>query len=196
VILIRRPCLVFDVDLIGAGGILVFIAAIGWLLIDPRLGNAQTIHDIHRELALSEPQRRDLVQELQATYEDIASLRKAVAAHEGQAPHSNAVPQFISEVMAVAAADRIKILTISPGQIQTQPEYLYCDILVDAEGGSVDFIAFLTALAARNPHQSLHSFSLTRAPGPGPGPCRLNCTLRLYMLPDAGQKPAAGEKPA
>jgi Tfp pilus assembly protein PilO len=184
-IIMRRPMLVFDVDAVGLAGAILVGGLAAWVAAEPFVQHALAIRQTQAELQLAEPARRRLMQQLQGTHDDVQRLRQAVEALQAQTPQNDAVAGFVQQIARTAASHRLELLNVTPGPIQTEGQRLACDIVVDGRGHSLDFVAFLDDLARRNPYHALHAFSITRAVTPDDAACRLQWTLRLYML--AGQ---------
>ncbi|MBW7905752.1 MAG: type 4a pilus biogenesis protein PilO [Phycisphaerae bacterium] len=182
-ILMRRPLLVFDVDAVGLAGALLLGGLAAWVAAEPLVHHAPAMRQAQAELQRAEPTRRRLAQQLQDTHEDVERLRRAVEALEAETPKADAVAGFVQQIARTAAAHRLELLNVTPGPIQAEGQRrLACDIVVDGRGHSLDFVAFLDDLARTNPYHALHAFSISRAVTPDSAACRLQWTLRLYML--------------
>lgn len=191
-ILLRKPFTLFDVDVLGLLGLLGLGAVAGWLVV--QTAAVQTgLRELQARLRNAEPQRRQQLQKLESLQQELDALRAEVAARQAEAPGADAVAGFVGQIAHLAADTGLDLQNVTPGPIAEENGRLHCDVQVVGRGGSLDFVRFLFQLAARNPYQTLRTFTINRPAGPEPPICQITWTLRLYMV--APPKPLAGEPP-
>jgi Tfp pilus assembly protein PilO len=193
-IVCRKPCTLYDFDLLGATGLVVIALATWWAVVAPW---RQMWSEYSRLAAVRDSTERALQKEVAALdrfEQGLAQLEDAVASEADDVPRSAAYAQLLKRMTDAALDARLDLLDVSPQPIVARGPYLVSDVKLGGRGRSQDFIRFLDRLAQENPYQALQACSLTRAAQPdaqGTPLCELSWTVRLYLLP-GGPRDAVG----
>lgn len=194
-IVCRKPCTLYDFDLLGLAGLVVVGLAAWWAVVAPwrqmwsryaELVDAQE----HTERAL-----RQEVAALDGFEQGLAQLEDAVVSEADDVPRSSAYAQLLRRMTDAALDARLELLNVSPQPLVTRGAYVVSDVRLGGRGRSQDFLRFLDRLAQENPCQSLQMCSLTRsgqADTQGSALCELTWTVRLYLLPGEPSESAGG----
>jgi Tfp pilus assembly protein PilO len=186
-ILARRPLRLFDVDAIGAA-LLVALGAAGYVgLIEPMRSEWARLEGMRTALHTVRQGESQLAGQLGHLEKDVMRLRAAVGEHAARVPRSDALPQFLSQLVSLAESARLTLQRVTPQAARSEGQYVVGDVTVAASGTSLDFIRFLDSLSADVPYQSITRLSMTGPPAPGDARCAISWTLRLHMLPDESQ---------
>jgi Tfp pilus assembly protein PilO len=195
VIVCRKPCTLYDFDVLGAAGLVVVGLAAWWAVVAPW---RQLYSEYRRLLEARDNTERVLQQEVAALdrfEQGLAQLEDAVASEADDVPRSAAYAQLLKRMTDAALDAQLELLNVSPQPVVARGPYLVSDVKLGGRGRSQDFIRFLDRLAQENPYQSLQMCSLTRATQPGtPGAplCDLSWTVRLYLLPGGPSEAVGG----
>ncbi len=195
-IVCRKPCTLYDFDLLGVAGVVVIALAAWWAVMVPW---RHMYSDYQRLVVARDNTEQALQQEVAALdrfEQGLAQLEDAVASETDDVPRSTAHAQLLQHMTDAALGAHLELLNVSPQPAVVRGPYLVSDVKLGGRGRSQDFIRFLDRLAQENPYQTLQTCSLTRAAQPGPPQaalCELSWTVRLYLLPDrAGAAPGGG----
>jgi len=193
VIVARKPCTLYDFDLLGIAGLVVVGLATWWAVLAPW---RQMWAEYRRLAAARDSTERALQQDVVALdrfEQGLGQLQDAVASEADEVPRSNAYAQLLKRMTDAALDTQLEVLNVSPQPIIQRGPYLVSDVKLGGRGRSQDFVRFLDRLAQENPYQALQTCSLTRNAQSGAplGPhCDLNCTVRFYLLPGEAGAPA------
>jgi Tfp pilus assembly protein PilO len=191
VIVCKKPCTLYDADLLGGAGLLVLALAAWFVVLAPW---QRMWHDYRRLVAArsaAESQLRDQVQDVERFEQGLAQLEEVVASEAAKAPRVDALSRLLQGVTDAALSSQLELLSVSPQPTVASGAYLVSDVRLGGRGSSRDFVRFLDRLARENPHQSLEACSITRSPQSADARCDLTWSLRLYLLP-AEAPPAKG----
>lgn len=185
-IVCRRPLLIFDVDLYGAGS----LATIGLLA---SLGLGIPLRHVWTQYAsatenvtLAESHRQRAALELSRLQEEVGRLRSAVERRAQAVPGSEGQSDFSSGIARLAHEAGLELAEVAPQRARREGDYVVADVHLKAHGSGLAFLRFFDAASQRHPNHTVERLLVTRAETPdGNAPCTLACTLRLYMTPDA-----------
>jgi hypothetical protein len=189
-IICKRPCTLYDVDVAGLGGLVLLAALAYFVIVVPMRAHWSTYRDLSAQHRSAEAVAQQTGNRVRQAGADIARLGDGVAALAERAPEPGSLPQFLSRATDLAEQAQLEVFQVLPHATRAVDEYLIADIEMSGCGRSLDFIGFLDALARENPYQSLQQFSITQPDGPDDGLCDLSWTIRLYMLPS---EPSGGD---
>lgn len=190
-IVCRRPCTLYDVDLIGLAA-LAAIGAAAWFFVVAPWGDTWTRYRelAARRTAVETQLQRDL-DDLQRFEADLARIQRAGADQAGRAPTAASVSQLLRQVTDLAQVAGLELLSVAPQAMQRDGPYLVHEIQLAGRGRSRDFFLYLDRLAREIPYQSLQNCSISRAATSAEPICDLAWSIRLYLLPEA-PAPATG----
>lgn len=193
-ILCRRPLLIFDVDLLAAGGVAALVVAT-WLLV---IGPWQRVWQDYRAVAarygaLGTQLKEDLGR-LQQRRAHLDRIEQVVAAQVGAVPRATSLSQLLQEMTALAAATQLELLSVTPQPVVREGSYLVSQIQVSGRGRSRDFVNFLDRFAEQNPYQTLENCTLSRRADATEPQCELTWSLRLYLAPSESHAAAPGDR--
>jgi hypothetical protein len=184
-IVCKKPCTLYDVDVLGAAGVLVLTLAAWWLVVAPWQHMWRDYQALSAARVVATTQLCDDVKELERFEQGLTQLDELVTADFGDIPRSDSVSQLLRKITALAEGEKLELLNVTPQPATPSGAYLVSDIKVGARGHSRDFIRFLDRLARENPYQSLLTCSINRAAQTAPGICEFDWTVRAYLLPPA-----------
>jgi len=190
-IVCRRPCTLYDVDLIGLAAVAA-IGAAAWVFVAAPWGDTWTRYRelVARRTAVETQLQRDL-DDLQRFETDLARIQRAGADQASRAPTAASVSQLLRQVTDLARVARLELLSVAPQAMQRDGPYLVHEIQLAGRGRSRDFFLYLDRLAREIPYQSLQNCSISRAATSAEPTCDLAWSIRLYLLPEA-PAPATG----
>lgn len=192
-IVCKKPCTLFDVDLLGLGVLAALGLAAWWLVVAPW-------RQMWSDYAILAAQRASAEAALQADsqaweryQQGLTDLERTVAGQLEAAPRVATLAQQLRRMTELAEAADLEVTSVVPQPAEEQGAYLVSDIAVSGRGRAHDFIRFLDRLAQENPHQSLEACAVRRNLGDG-DLCDLAWTIRMYLLPDQ-DRPQPGAAP-
>lgn len=187
-IVCRKPYTLYDVDLLGAAGVLALGLAAWWFVVAPWQQMWHDYQALSAARTAATGRLRDDVKELERFEQGLAQLDGLVTADFGDIPRSDSISQLLRKMTDLAKGEQLELLDVTPQPATASGAYWVSDIKVGARGHSRDFMRFLDHLARENPYQSLQTCSISRATQGPPGLCELAWTVRVYLLPPANSK--------
>ena len=187
-IVCKKPCTLYDADLLGAAGVLALGLAAWWLVVAPWQQMWHDYQALSTARAAVSAKLRDDVKELERFEQGLTQLDGLVTADFGDIPRSDSISQLLRKITDLAEGEKLELLNVTPQPATASGAYFVSDIKVGARGHSRDFIRFLDRLARENPYQSLQTCSISRAAQGPPGVCEFAWTVRAYLLPPANGK--------
>ena len=196
----RKPCTIYDVDVIGVAALVVTGLAAWFGVIVPASANATEYQALSARIAAAETKLEHAGEQLRNVNARITALQNGVADRTRDAPKSGALTPFVQCAASLAEECELQVAQVLPQPVRHADGYLIGDVWFSGRGTSLNFARFLDQLARVNPYHGVEGFSIKRSGGEPDDPeCALSWTLRLYMLEDApGETPRlrqAGEKP-
>ncbi len=182
-IICRKPITLYDVDVLGAVGVVVLSVAIWWLVVVPW---QQTLRRHGETVAQRTAAQARLQADLAASEqfaEEMAQVERAVATQTALVPRSDSLSRLLSELTELAKESRLELLSVAPQPAISEGAYLVSDIQVSGRGQARDFVQFLDQMASNNPYQTLRGCSISRPANNPQATCDLTWTVRLYLLP-------------
>lgn len=193
-IVCRRPCKLYDVDVVGLAVLLV-VASAAWLgVIRPARAKAAEHRDLAAKIVSAGAAADKTGERLRKVNRQMKLLQSGVAGHIDSAPKPGALAPFLQRVASLAARCELEIIQVVPQPVQVADGYLACAVSFSGRGRSLDFARLIHELSRGNPYFSLQDFSIKSVPNAAGGECELSWTLRLHMLGDGAQQlsPAGG----
>lgn len=193
----RKPCTLYDVDVIGIVLLAVIALAVYLGVIVPAGANASGYRDLSAKIAAANAAADQTGDRLRRVNQEIEMLQSGVAGHMHVAPKPGALTPFLQRVASLAIGCDLRIMQVLPQPVREADGYLTCDVSFSGQGRGLDFARLIHELSGDNPYFSLQGFSVKRPPNAAPPECELSWTLRLYMLEDdTRQPPPAGVRDA
>lgn len=190
-IVCRRPCTIYDVDVIGVAVLVVIALAACFGVIVPASANATEYGALSARTAAAHAKTEQTSERLGALNAEIEMLRSGVADRTRAAPKPNAPTPFLQRVASLARDYDLEISQVLPQPVQEADGYLTTEVRFLGRGTYLNFIRLLDQLARDNPYHTLQDFSIRSAADQGDPRCALSWTLRLYMLEDRRLEDAA-----
>jgi Tfp pilus assembly protein PilO len=198
-IVTRRPCTIYDVDVVGSA-VLAVLGLAAWLLVAaPWQRTWRTYRELRTQQTVAEQRLQNDVVDGERYQRELADLEQLAHTQASQVPCLNSLPQLLSKMTAIAKDAHVELLNVAPQPALTDGAYLVSDIRIVGRGTSHDFLYFLDRLAQDNPYQSLRTCSIARSVAAPEPTCELNWAVRLYMFPLAdppASTSTAGSAPA
>lgn len=182
-IIARKPWVLYDVDLLGAGTVIALALAACWLTVMPWQRTWARSRELATQHATLQAGLRDDVAELERFEQQLKQLEGVVNTQAAEVPRADSVSDLLRRITDLAKDAELELINVAPRPATVEGAYLVSDIEVTARGRSHDFIRFLDQLAMGNPYQALRSCSITRPASSGRPTCELVWTIRLYVLP-------------
>lgn len=192
-IVCKKPCTLYDVDLAGLSALTVLGLLTYFAVVVPIQTHWDTYRDLSARQNFSETVLRQTGSQLRKVEADTARLQATIATLARQVPQPGWLPQFLSRATVLAEGTQLEVFQVIPHAMQAVDECLVADVEMSGRGHSLDFIRFLDALGRENPYQSLRQFSITRREESDDGLCDLSWTIRLRMLPAASPGQTEGQ---
>lgn len=182
-IVLKRPVIIFDVDLIGVACVACLVL-LGYVAVGQHIW-ADRNELIRRQalVAAASTNRDRAVAGLTRVQKEIAQLRQAVDSRAQSAPGPEARAAFLARIAELAIASEIELINVSPQPIVQEDGYLVSDVTLTGRGRSTNFILLLHRVARENPFHTIRQLSLAAGPAEQPEECTISWTHRLYMLP-------------
>jgi hypothetical protein len=179
----RRPWTLYDVDLLGAGGMLALALLAWWLVAAPW----QAMWRDYRALAAARTAAQTRLQqaglELRGYEERLAELAQTVTTQTRAVPAADELSRQLRRMTDTAGATQLAVLSVTPQPAALDGAYWVSDVQFGGRGQSQDFIRFLDRLAQENPYQALRTCSITHNGAADQPLCDLNWTVRMYLVP-------------
>ncbi len=193
-IVCRRPLALYDVDLLGAAGLLLLGAAGWWAVFAPWQRTWHECRTLGAERRAAEIRLQQELTELERFEKGRAWLASKVAAQAERVPGPAALPTLLQQMTELAHDAHLELVSVKPQTAAREGAYLVSDVQFAGRGQSRDFIRFLDRLAQQNPYQCVRTCAVRRpAQTAEPHPCELDWSVRLFLLPagSAEQRSAA-----
>lgn len=184
-IVCKRPCTLYDVDLMGLAGLAGLAVAAWFLVIAPWQRLWSEYRAVSEARIAAEAGLQADIRELRAFEQGLAQIEATTTGQVDDVPRAAELATLLRQMTDIAAAERLALLNVAPQPLAREGEYLVTDIEVTARGTSHDFLRFLDRFAQANPHQSLQACTIERHPEQPDPTCQLSWMVRLYLLPAA-----------
>lgn len=192
-IVCRKPCTIYDVDVIGIAALVVIALAACFGVIVPASANATEYRALSATIAAVKANAEQTNRQLRKVNGEIGLLRSGVAERTRAAPKPGALTPFLQRVASLAEECDLQIEQVLPQPVRQAGNYLVGEVHFSGRGTALNFAWLLEQLGRENRYHALQEFSITQANDPSDGRCNLSWTLRLYML--GGESEQAGETP-
>ena len=191
-IICHRPWKIYDVDAVGAAGVLVFVLAAIWLVLGPWQRTWNSYRRLADERMAVGAKLRDDGAKREQGDQGTKDREQTGGDQLARAPNADSYSRLLSRITDVAKECQLELLSVAPQPATASGAYLVSDVQIGGRGRSRDFILFLDRLAQENPYQSLWACSLSRVPTATEPLCDLAWTIRMYLLPAANDGRAGG----
>jgi hypothetical protein len=193
-IVARKPCTLYDVDVIGVTILTVIALAACFGVILPTGSNASAYRDVSARIVSANAVGDETGERLRNVMREIKMLQAGVAEHLDAAPKPGALTPFLQRVASLAVQCELRLAQVLPQPMKQADGYLTCDVSFSGQGRCLAFARLLDELSADNPYFSLQDFSIKASRNAAQPVCELSWTLRLYMLEDEAPpvQPAGG----
>lgn len=181
-IVCRRPCTIYDVDVIGVVSLLM-IGAAAWVgVIGPADANASERRGVTAMIAAANVKSEETNSRLRGLNTEIKTLFAGVAQHAELAPRAGALTPLLHRVATLADQNDLQITQVLPQATQEVDGYLQADVWMSARGFALDFLRLLDQLSRESPYCALRDFSIKHVGNSADQRCQLSWTIRLHML--------------
>ncbi len=193
-IVCRKPCTLYDVDVIGLVVLLAIVLAACVGVILPAGAKASQHRELSAKIVSASAAADQTGERLRKVNREMKLLQSGVAGHMDSAPKPGALTPFLQRVASLAARCGLEIMQMLPQPVQQADGYRACVVSFSGRGRSRGFARLIHELSWDNPYFSLQSFSIKSSRHTTGSECELSWTLRLYMLEDEPQRlsPAGG----
>jgi hypothetical protein len=181
-IVCRKPCTVYDVDVIGVVALLIIGAAACVGVIAPANANASERRDVTAMIATANVKSEETNSRLRSLNTEIKTLFAGVTQHAELAPRPGALTPLLHRVATLADEYDLQITQVLPQATHEVDGYLQADVWLSARGFSPDFLRLLDRLSRESPYCALRDFSIKRIGNSADQRCQLSWTIRLHML--------------
>lgn len=189
-----KPCVVYDVDVIGFAAIAAIGLAACYGVVLPATAGASQYGVLTAQIASAKARTQETNDRLCEANTAIATLEKGVAERTRAAPKPGALTAFMRRVASLAQEFGLQIEQVVPQPAQRAAGYRFAGVHYVARGTSLDFARFLDQLARETPYFVLREFSLRATESGTASGCRIDWTLRLYMLDDEPAERLEGQE--
>ncbi len=183
-IVCRRPCTLYDVDVIALVALAAMALAAYFGVILPGGATTAQYRDLSAGIAGANAAADQTAERLHAVNQEVEVLQSGVLNRARAAPKPGALTAFLQRVANLAIRYDLRIVQVLPQPARQVGGYLLSDVCFSGRGRSLALARLLDQLACENPHFSLQSFSIKGSPDPADPECELSWTLRLHMLQD------------
>ncbi len=190
-IIARRPCLIFDVDLIGLAALLGLAAMAWFVAIRPQQQDARKLAQLALQLdqaRLTLQQKRDQLRAVQDQTERLAGL---LARGKRTEPPARSMAEHVSLVLAAAGRCGLDVIDFTPTDPSGDDP---AGLTLRCRGTSRAFLEFLRTCARREPRHRIERFAIRVR---GDGVCELECVMR-FIKPTQPPEPSSdrsGDQP-
>jgi Tfp pilus assembly protein PilO len=191
----RKPCTLYDVDVIGIVVLVVIALAACFGVVVPAGANASEYRELSAKIAAANAAADQTGSRLRRVSQEIEVLQRGVAGHMHAAPKPSALTPFLQRVASLAIPCNLRIIQVLPQPVQQAEACLTCDVSFSAQGRSLGFARLIHELSRDNPYFSLQDFSIKTSPNAAQPTYELSWTLRLYMLEDEARQPDPAHGP-
>jgi hypothetical protein len=193
-IVCRKPCTLYDVDVIGLAVLLVIVLAAWFGVILPAGAKAAEHRELSAKIVSAAAAADQTGEHLRRVSREMELLQIGVAGHMDTAPKPGALTPFLDRVASLATRCGLEIMQVLPRPVRPADGYLACVVSFTGRGRGLDLARLIHELSLDNPYFALQSFSIKSSPHSSGGECELSWALRLYMLEDGAQplSPAGG----
>jgi hypothetical protein len=191
-IICKKPCTIYDVDVIGIA-LLVVIAIAAWFgVVVPATADATESRTLSARTAEAIKKTEGTDTRLGSVRAQIRSLQNGVDAQIRSAPHPGSLTTFLQRVASIAEECGIEIVRMLPRPTQRTDGHLVGELQLSGRGLSLNFVRLLDRMARELPYHSLQDFTIKQPTAATDPRCTLEWTLRLHMLDD-GSHGSVGE---
>jgi hypothetical protein len=189
-IVCRRPCTVYDVDVIGVAVLVVLALTACFGVIMPASANATQWRALSARIAAVKAVTEQTNGRLRKVNAEISALQTGVAERTRAAPKPGALTSFLQRVAQLAEECGLQITQVLPQPAQQANGCLASDVWFSGRGTGLSFARLLDELVRENPYHALQDFRISHSGDPDDPRCTVSWTLRLYILEDEALEPA------
>jgi hypothetical protein len=184
-IVCRKPCTVYDVDVIGMAVLVVLSLAACFCVVIPAGKNGDEYRVLSTEVSSTRNAIAQANGRLRQVNAEISLLEKAVSERTRAAAKPGELTPFLHQVVSLAEACDLEVAQVLPEPVRRSGGCLVGEARFSGRGNVVDFLRLLDQLGQKTPTFALKAFSIKGAGKPDDSRCILSWTMRLYMLDDA-----------
>lgn len=183
-IVLRRPWVLYDVDVVGAAVAALLIALGCWQIPARWSALARQYRSLSDACRLSETRLAAEAPALAEAQHDIEEFAAAVALRDASFPRTAALGSIVNDLTGDVRRAGLELISVSPQPPKQVGIYDQCEIPFSARGSAVDFARFLDEVGQRFACAELTACAITRASKSGDATCSINWALRLTLLSD------------
>ncbi len=184
-IVLRRPLMIFDVDVIGVAVLLALFATAYVVCIRPQQQDLRRLAQVRVELAQARRALQHQRDQLRAVQDQTRRLAVALGRHQPPETPPRTLAEHVTRVLTAAGACGLEVEDFSP----TPSGSSGGGLTLRGTGASEDLLRFLRACAQREPYHAVEELDIR---GASDGRCQFRCTLRFF---DPPQPAARDDKP-
>ena len=181
-IVCRKPCVIYDVDVIAITALAAIGLAACFGVVIPATADASQYQELTARITAAKARTDAVNDHVQEVANTIGVLERGVDDRTRAAPKPGALTEFLRRVANLAQLSGLQIVQVVPQPTQRADGYRFATIRYTAHGNSRDFARFVDHLARDNPYFVLREFSIQAGPAADGSRCQLVWTLQLYML--------------
>lgn len=182
---------ILDVDLVGAGILLVILAGGYFTALEPSRrallaegGRAEELRAREADLANLAATRANVRRQSQ-------SLSDAIVAHRESIPDRSAFPAILAQLSELCGQHGITLHRIAPDPPRRAARWTTIDVKLSGAGKLVDLLAFAARMRESNGYHGLHDVVVKSSPDAG---ATLEWSMRFHLL-ENGDELWAGLQP-
>lgn len=198
-IITHRPITIFDVDLVGAGSLLVLILGGCFAIGAPAMHNHAECRQIRADILKSQSEIARLETARRQMEMSLPRYRESLSRRAARIPLVEGLSPYLARIASCADESGIEIMQLQPGPLQKSADGVQSDIRVTARGSFRGFAHFLDRIRRENDCQQIVDLAIGGGGAPE-GACSLTWTVRLNMLEQpitlglAAATPTPGER--
>lgn len=194
-ILASRPFAIFDVDVAGAGALLVLLVGGYFMIGVPALRDRAECDRLRSEIVSTRQETERIDKQRLAIEAGLDRYRAAVAHRAESAPLEQGLSTYLARLAARADECSIEVLQMQPAAMQKSDSGRFSDVRVSARGTFANFVRLIDRLRRENGCQKFSDFSIAGG-GPSGETCTIAWTVRLSMLDEPVAPGPAGNRTA
>lgn len=173
-IVLRRPFIVYDLDLVGAGVCAALLGAI-WAIVQPVLGDADAQSRSQSALAAVQAEQRAVVDALPGLQARSREIEAALAQELSSIATVSDLPAALASIARHAASRGLELKALAPQLGASEPGLRSFEIQIAAEGPALECVGLLSDLIADYPWTTVREFAIQSGDAGG---CTLVCKVR------------------
>lgn len=181
-ILAQRPFTIFDVDVAGAGALLMLLVGGYFLIGAPALRDRAECDRLRSEIVSTRQEAERVDRQRLSIQAGMDRYASALSLRAESAPLEQGLSTYLARLAACADECGIEVLQLQPAAIQKSDGGRFSDVRVNARGAFADFVRLIDRLRRENECQKFTEFNVTGGGSAGGNSCTISWTVRLSML--------------